>query len=72
MPNLINVLRDEDEKKNQAMTDEERRKHVQMVLKGAGARGMSWGTCLIFSCKDDCCESKEGWKEEVVLVQWDK
>ncbi|KAK1222841.1 hypothetical protein PQX77_014263 [Marasmius sp. AFHP31] len=72
MPNLINVLRDEGAKENKAMTDEERRKHVQMVLKGGGARGMSWGTCLIFSCKDDCCDAKEGWKEEVVLVQWDK
>ncbi|KAL0574246.1 hypothetical protein V5O48_007717 [Marasmius crinis-equi] len=72
MPNLINVLRAKEDKETRAMTEEERRKHVQTVLKGGGGRGMSWGTCLVFSCKNDCCEGKEGWKEETVLVQWDK
>ncbi|KAG7093833.1 hypothetical protein E1B28_007472 [Marasmius oreades] len=72
MPNLINVLRPKEDRESKKMTEEERRKHVQMVLKGEGEFGMSWGTCLIFSCKNDCCEGKEGWKEEPVLVQWDK
>ncbi|KAF9258725.1 hypothetical protein L218DRAFT_909153 [Marasmius fiardii PR-910] len=72
MPNLINVLRKKEDKESKDMNDEERRKHVQMVFKGGGESGMTWGTCLIFSCKNDCCEGKEGWKEELVLVQWDK
>ncbi|ESK97714.1 hypothetical protein Moror_17421 [Moniliophthora roreri MCA 2997] len=75
MPNLINVLREEAAEKTKNMTiltDEERRKHIQRVLKGgSGERGMTWGTCMVFSCKNDCCEGKEGWKEEVVLIQWD-
>ncbi|THH13102.1 hypothetical protein EW146_g7080 [Bondarzewia mesenterica] len=76
MPNLINVLRDADgsveEKK---MDDAERRKEVERLLKGGASRigrGMEWGTIMVFSCEKDCCEKeKDGWKEEVVLVQWD-
>jgi pre-rRNA-processing protein TSR4 len=41
---------------------------------------MEWGTCLVFTCENDCCmdveaakkrELKECWQEEVVLVQWE-
>ncbi|KAJ2919519.1 hypothetical protein MD484_g913, partial [Candolleomyces efflorescens] len=78
MPNLINVLSSGsgDEK----LTDEQRRKAVEKVLKKGDkdARGsMEWGTCMVFSCEEDCCldanqkESKEAWREEYVLVQWD-
>jgi len=51
----------------------------------AAAKGdMEWGTCMVFSCIADCCRALDdskgpgvwkdveaGWKEEVVLVQWD-
>ncbi|KAK0191245.1 programmed cell death protein 2 [Armillaria mellea] len=59
------------------MSDEERRKAVQEALKGGGGnRGMDWGTCMVFSCEKDCCtengqDTREAWKEEYVLVQWD-
>jgi pre-rRNA-processing protein TSR4 len=81
MPNLINVLRRSDEAETQKkMTDEERRKAVEQALKGVGgdgnpARGMDWGTCLVFSCEKDCCVeeggkgAKECWREEVVIIQ---
>jgi pre-rRNA-processing protein TSR4 len=79
MPNLINILRSgETEKK---LTDEERRKAVEKALKGGDAldaRGMGWGTCMIFVCEKDCCvdddgefEARECWREELVMVQWD-
>ncbi|KAH8093728.1 programmed cell death protein 2 [Cristinia sonorae] len=81
MPNLINVLETSTEDKNtkKAQTDEERRKEIEHALKGHGSldgRGMQWGTCMIFSCEKDCCldgklAAKTGWREEVVLVQWD-
>lgn len=81
MPNLINVLRENarDEGKK-PQTDEERRKEVERVLKGDKSverTGMGWGTCMIFSCEKDCCEDKGSplkncWREELVLVQWDK
>lgn len=80
MPNLINVLRTGDVAKK--LTDEERRKEVERALKSGGAsdvRGMEWGTCMVFSCAKDCCtddagefEARESWREELVLVQWDK
>lgn len=82
MPNLINVLREskakDDVKKPQ--TDEERRKEVERVLKGEKSvdrTGMGWGTCMIFSCENDCNEEQgssvgSSWREEVVLVQWDQ
>ncbi|KAF9522690.1 programmed cell death protein 2 [Crepidotus variabilis] len=84
MPNLINILqvnpvggKSEGEEK---ITDEERRKEVEKVLKGGGdlteKRGMEWGTCMIFSCGQDCSISglkgeKDVWREEIVYVQWD-
>ncbi|KAF7971276.1 hypothetical protein HWV62_21518 [Athelia sp. TMB] len=80
MPNIINVLRKGDAAKK--LTDEERRKEVERALKSgeaSGARGMEWGTCMIFSCAKDCCtddagefEARDAWREELVLVQWDK
>lgn len=67
MPNLINVLR---------------RKAVERALKGVAdpceggvAHGMEWGTCMVFSCENDCCvdetgaEARECWREEAVLIQ---
>lgn len=78
MPNLINVLKHRDDRK--VMTDEERRQVVEQELKGQhpdGRLGMEWGTCFIYSCKNDCCpEGEDGqpqdcWREEHVLVQWE-
>ncbi|KIJ61996.1 hypothetical protein HYDPIDRAFT_42259 [Hydnomerulius pinastri MD-312] len=83
MPNLINVLRDSVQDKEadvRKLTDEQRIKAVQDALKRSrepGSRGMEWGTCMVFSCENDCCLSEEGkdlkeaWREEYVLVQWD-
>lgn len=75
MPNLINVLRSPEEDKGKKVTDEERRKAIEMALKGENTdekRGMEWGTCMIFSCEKDCCQdTKEAWREEVVYIQWD-
>lgn len=81
MPNLINILRSDRSESEKKLTDEERRKAVQTLLKGGEApekRGMEWGTCMVFSCEEDCCvdddgksEIKECWREELVLVQWD-
>ncbi|KAF9478290.1 hypothetical protein BDN70DRAFT_880168 [Pholiota conissans] len=79
VPNLINVLRPAGEEKSKKLTDEERRKEVEKVLKGDdkdAKRGMEWGTCMVFSCEKDCCleggkEAKEAWREEKVYVQWD-
>lgn len=79
MPNLISILRlGESDKK---LTEEERRNAVQKALKGGDTsekRGMEWGTCMIFSCEQDCCvdddgefEARDCWREELVLVQWD-
>ncbi|KAI5995699.1 programmed cell death protein 2 [Pisolithus albus] len=80
MPNLINVVRaaakdkDVDDRK---LTDAERIKAVQAVLKSNQATGMEWGTCMVFSCEKDCCldeggkDATECWREEHVLVQWD-
>ncbi|KAF7317965.1 PDCD2-C domain-containing protein [Mycena kentingensis (nom. inval.)] len=81
MPNAINVVRAAaygTQGKNKAkMTDEERRKLVEQELKrGAGTRGMEWGSCLVFSCSKDCAldddarETRDVWREEMVFVQW--
>lgn len=80
MPNLINVLRRGDEADEKKTTDEERRKAIERALKGtsndgSAARGMDWGTCMIFSCEKDCClddggnAAKECWREEEVYIQ---
>lgn len=69
---------DQRRKKTREQMDGERKKAVEEALKGGGD-GMSWGTVMIFSCEKDCCyvnadmgeESKECWREECVLVQWD-
>jgi len=75
MPNLINVLRRRDEKEDR-MNEAERRRAVEQALKGGGGQGMEWGTCMVFSCENDCRleggkETKEVWREERVVVQWD-
>lgn len=84
MPNLINVLRDSVDDKHvgvRKMTDEQRIQEVRDTLKRnkePGSRGMEWGTCMVFSCANDCCvdeggqDDKECWREEYVLVQWDE
>ena len=82
MPNLINVLKSSKNKgkgtTKKEQTDEERRKEVERLLKGGDVEraGMEWGTCLIFSCENDCCvedgtQAKSCWREEEVLIQWD-
>ncbi|KAF7306313.1 PDCD2-C domain-containing protein [Mycena indigotica] len=77
MPNLINLLAStSSDVENKRMTDDERRKLVEQELKGGNSRGMDWGTCLVFSCSNDCSldadgkETRDSWREEVVLVQW--
>lgn len=80
MPNLINVLKEkEGGQAENGLTDEERRKLVESELKGGSkeGRGMEWGAVLVFCCEKDCCVesekgSKDGWFEEVVMVQWDE
>jgi pre-rRNA-processing protein TSR4 len=62
MPNLINVVRPRSTEKGQ-QTDEERRAEI------SSADGMSWGTCLVFSCSHDC--SLSSWVEEAVYIEWD-
>ncbi|KAF8074746.1 programmed cell death protein 2 [Lyophyllum atratum] len=84
MPNLINTLRhpDDNSKGGKKLSDEERRKAVELALKGVAvaadggeARGMEWGTCIVFSCENDCCtdengaKAREAWREEVVMIQ---
>ena len=81
MPNLINILREgQKESAKDAKDAEARRKEVEQALKGGkdpNARGMDWGTCLVFSCEKDCCvgedgkEAKDCWREELVLIQAD-
>ncbi|KAJ4473721.1 programmed cell death protein 2 [Lentinula aciculospora] len=77
MPNLINILRNIESRPSKTLSDEDRRTAVQQTLKGGSEKGMEWGTCMIFSCKNDCRVDEEGkeendvWREELVLVQWD-
>ncbi|KAL6304519.1 programmed cell death protein 2 [Sparassis latifolia] len=74
MPNLISVLkRGNDAESGKKQTDEERRQEVLRELKGGHRVGMEWGTCMVFSCENDCSIEQKGcWREEVVLVQWDE
>ncbi|KAI0028095.1 programmed cell death protein 2 [Vararia minispora EC-137] len=76
MPNLINVVKDYGQNVPPEVkdTEEERREALEKLLKGKDedARGMEWGTVLVFTCEKDCCPSvKARWREEHVLVQWD-
>lgn len=95
MPNLINILRQarqaqvpKDESKTaRNQTDEERRADVARLLRGETSSqaeaivDMEWGTCMVFSCVQDCCRARDNdgkwsdvnsaWKNEFVLVQWD-
>ncbi|KAL1667913.1 programmed cell death protein 2 [Schizophyllum commune] len=81
MPNLINILREgQKEGAKDAKDAEARRKEIEQTLKGGkdpNARGMDWGTCMVFSCEKDCCVGEEGkeakdcWREELVLIQAD-
>ena len=70
MPNIINLL-----KRKQAGSDnseEARKKLIAAALGGQGGLGMEWGTCMVFACKEDCCDGRECWREEEVLVQWER
>ncbi|KAG8694774.1 hypothetical protein FRC08_008271 [Ceratobasidium sp. 394] len=70
MPNIINLL-----KRQQAGSDdseEARKKLVAAALGGQGGFGMEWGTCMVFVCEADCCDERECWREEEVLVQWER
>ncbi|CCM00384.1 uncharacterized protein FIBRA_02414 [Fibroporia radiculosa] len=76
MPNLINLLNAPVEGGSAKLSDEERRQEVLQALKGSRAAdrmGMEWGTCMVFSCENDCSDdsARSCWREEVVLVQWD-
>ncbi|GJJ11202.1 hypothetical protein Clacol_005434 [Clathrus columnatus] len=71
MPNIINLFRAQKRKTEESKSappknEEEQRRELLNT-------GMEWGTCLIFSCIDDCCSAGETecWREELVLVQWD-
>lgn len=68
MPNLLNICKKSSEvvKKVDPETGD-----ATVIVKELG---MEWGTCLIFSCAEDCCLPdgvKECWREEEVLIQWD-
>jgi pre-rRNA-processing protein TSR4 len=70
MPNLINVTA-ASTKSAKPLTDEQRRADVQASLQKHGSRrGMEWGTCMVFSCSEDCGKGS-AWVEETVLVQWE-
>lgn len=85
MPNLINSLKNPAElkKKKPKQSEEERKKELQRLLASEKPKdgeeridqktGMEWGTCLVFTCQNNCCDPslKEFWTEEVVLVQWE-
>jgi pre-rRNA-processing protein TSR4 len=68
MPNLINVF---SSKKDNDDTGMHKKKISTEQV--SNSDGMEWGTCMIFTCERDCSnDSKEGWMEEIVLVQWDQ
>ncbi|KAL1746788.1 programmed cell death protein 2 [Schizophyllum fasciatum] len=81
MPNLINVLRTTEGGAKPAAKDADaRRKEIEQALKGGKdpeARGIDWGTCMVFSCEKDCCVGEDGkdakdcWREELVMIQAD-
>lgn len=76
MPNILNVLKP-------STSPTEKPKEVDSSSGGGSnpfdERGMEWGTCLIFTCSEDCRISEHGseklsncWREELVLVQWEQ
>ncbi|KAI6023748.1 programmed cell death protein 2 [Pisolithus microcarpus] len=72
MPNLIN---DKDVDSDRKLTDAERIKAVQAVLRSNQTTGMEWGTCMVFSIAAWTVGGKDAtecWREEHVLVQWDE
>ncbi|KIY52851.1 hypothetical protein FISHEDRAFT_63544 [Fistulina hepatica ATCC 64428] len=77
MPNLINLLspylEDATPDPDKFTSDEERTRRLQATLTDKTRRALSWGTCMIFSCKKDCAGPddtlKDIWQEEVVLIQ---
>jgi len=87
MPNIIYVLKSSQDSSSNSTSDAERRNELARVLlrQGSGKvvdekTGMEWGTCLVFSCRDDCRietgstrnqAKNECWREEFVLVQWE-
>jgi pre-rRNA-processing protein TSR4 len=77
-------------KTTKMQTNEERRAEVARLLRGetikpdkgvAESGDMEWGTCMVFSCVQNCCrirsadgkwsDARLAWKDEYVLVQWD-
>lgn len=94
MPHLISLLRSSDglesagRKAIRAAGDgtssdpmEVRKQELASLLKkGGSGKGMEWGTCMIFSCANDCAfessedkkEAKEVWAEELVITQWEE
>ena len=86
MPHLINILRSSGAQV--AQTEVERRQELQRLINVPGSgvasdevTGLEWGTCMIFVCEADCCtevddkgswEATSCWREEKVLVQWDR
>jgi pre-rRNA-processing protein TSR4 len=74
MPNLINVVGSADNDsvgKAKYATEEQRMMAVRAALQKGTGKGMEWGTCMVFSCANDCCEGDEQFAEETVLVQWE-
>ena len=72
-PNLINVLQPSWGEDTKKLSDSERREAVKRALVGDNKdakRGLEWGTCLVYSCDQDCSDGSK-WREEVVYVQWD-
>ncbi|KAG8983935.1 hypothetical protein FRB93_006883 [Tulasnella sp. JGI-2019a] len=83
MPNILNVLKSSNplqsagtgglEQKGQTTTN------PGPYIDVDESPGMEWGTCMVFSCRDDCRidavtsrkEVAECWREEFVLVQWE-
>jgi hypothetical protein len=71
MPNLINAVKPAE--RDAPASDAARVAAVRAALdKGGDAEGMEWGTVLVFTCADDCCEGAGLFAEEEVLVQWDE
>jgi pre-rRNA-processing protein TSR4 len=70
MPNLINAVKPAE--RDAPASDAARVAAVRAALEKGEGEGMEWGTVLVFTCADDCCEGAELFAEEEVLVQWDE